>query len=156
MRQAFAQHATNSACGKYQFRNIIHLRGLIGDDDENVASHALVAASRLITNDNLASVFAVIGANDKQSAGITRAVVASACDPVALTVQAIQQAQGASRSWLVYLLATIGREKSQAYVKKHVPQLLKELDFFWKYHEQNWTNRLDVADQLDFLQAQYL
>lgn len=132
------------------------LLDLIADDDEDVATHALVSASRLITDDNIADVIAQVGDDAKKSAGIARAVVSSPSNPVPIIVEAIDQAEGAARSWLVYLLASLGKQKSEAYVRDHAAHLLSELDFFWKYHEENWTNRLDVADQLDFLGAQYL
>ncbi len=132
------------------------LLDLIADDDEDVATHALVAASRLITTGNLADVLAQVGDDAKKSAGIARAVVSSPCDPVPIIVEAVDNAKGASRSWLVYLLATLGKGKSEAYVRDNAEHLLSELDFFWRFHEENWTNRLDVADQLDFLGAQYL
>ncbi|MBN2291987.1 MAG: HEAT repeat domain-containing protein [Pirellulales bacterium] len=132
------------------------LLDLIADDDEDVATHAIVSASRLITDDNIADVLAQIGDNAKKSAGIARSVVLSSSNPVPIIVNAIENTDGASRNWLIYLLARLGIQKSEAYVRDNANHLLSELDFFWKYHEENWTNRLDVADQLDFLTAQYL
>jgi len=129
---------------------------LIAESDDVVATHALVAASRLITADNLVNVLAQVGDNASKSAGIARAVVSSSCNPVPIIVEAVEQAGGSARSWLVYLLASLGKQKSEAYVRENAEHLLSELDFFWKYHEENWTNRLDIADQLDFLGTQYL
>ena len=60
------------------------------------------------------------------------------------------------RCWLIYLLASLGRGRSETYVRDNAPHLLPDLAFFWDHHEANWTNRLDVADQIDFLRAQYL
>jgi len=132
------------------------LTDLIADDDEDVAVHALVAASRLITDDNLSALIAQVGDDARKSAGIARAVVSSSCNPVPIIVQAVDHAEASTRSWLIYLLASLGKAKSEAYVRDNASHLLPELDFFWKYHEENWTNRLDLADQLDFLGAQYL
>lgn len=129
---------------------------LIADDDENVATHALVAASRLIGDGNMPAVLAHVGDDARKSAGIARAVASASCDPVPLIVNAIAQAEGAARSWLIYLLASLGKSRSEPYIRQHADHLIDELDFFWKYHEENWTNRLDVADQLDFLSGQYL
>ena len=36
----------------------------------------------------------------------------------------------------------------------HASELLNELDFFWTHQVENWTNRVDVADQIDFLRGQ--
>ncbi len=73
-----------------------------------------------------------------------------------VVVGAVEQAQGNSRSWLVYLLASLGKTKAKDYVQANAAHLLPELDFFWKYHEDNWTNRLEIANQVDFLSAQHL
>jgi len=38
--------------------------------------------------------------------------------------------------------------------RKLPAEIRATLEFFWTHHAENWTNRLDVADQIDFLQQQ--
>ncbi len=64
------------------------------------------------------------------------------------------KAPASARPWLIYLLASLGRESCESHLMAHAPELLPELEFFWTYHQENWTNRLDVADQIDFLMGQ--
>jgi len=52
------------------------------------------------------------------------------------------------------MLACRGRAECGEYVADRAPELLRELDFFWTHQVENWTNRLDVADQIDFLREQ--
>jgi hypothetical protein len=90
----------------------------------------------------------------RQSAGIVRAVLSGGTDPIPTAVDLIREATGPQRLWLLYLLASLGRQRCAEYVGTHAPELLPELVFFWTHHVDNWTNRLDVADQIDFLLAQ--
>jgi hypothetical protein len=55
---------------------------------------------------------------------------------------------------LVYLLASFGRAACEPLLQEVAPDQLPPLHFYWTYHAENWTNRLDVADRLDFLMAQ--
>jgi hypothetical protein len=54
------------------------------------------------------------------------------------------------------MLACHGRAACGDFLTEHSPELLEELDFFWTHQVENWTNRLDVADQIDFLREQVL
>jgi hypothetical protein len=54
------------------------------------------------------------------------------------------------------MLACRGRAACGQYLSAQAPELLEELDFFWTHQVENWTNRLDVADQIDFLREQVL
>jgi hypothetical protein len=141
-----------------QSRNLTEtpLLELIADNDELLAVHSLVAASRLLTQDNLPATLKHLGANARKSAGIAKSIFSSRCDSVAIIAKAAEAAVGASRSWLLYTLASIGRGKCQPYLAANSPDLLEEVEFFWQFHDENWTNRLDVADQIDFLRAQNL
>ncbi len=97
----------------------------------------------------------LLGNDPRQSAGLAKAVLESNADYVAETLQQIQgEKDGPRRDWLLYVLAVAGRAKCEAIVKKSYPKLLFELEYFWKYHGDNWTNRLDVADQISFLGQQ--
>jgi len=89
-----------------------------------------------------------------KSAGIIRAVLASECDFVPAALAQIRSSTGERRQWLLYLLAAKGREACFGIVQQSAPDLLSELEFFWTFHAENWTNRLDVADQIDFLHKQ--
>jgi hypothetical protein len=129
---------------------------LVANDDELVAVHSLVAASRLLTQDSLPAALKHMGTHTRKSAGIAKTILASQCDSVAIVAQAAEAAEGAARSWLLYTLASLGRDKCQAYLTANAPGLLEEVEFFWQFHDENWTNRLDVADQIDFLRAQNL
>ena len=63
--------------------------------------------------------------------------------------------RGRRRQWLLYLIAASGRERCETIVRARAPDLLDELEFFWTHQADNWTNRLDVADQINFLELQY-
>lgn len=126
----------------------------VNDDDELTAVHAIVASSRLISDENIEAVLAEIDDDQRRSAGIVRAVLRSSCNPVPVAVRLLKAATGNRRSWLLYLLASAGRAKSADYLRQSAPELLSQLEFFWTHQTENWTNRLDVADQIDFLAQQ--
>lgn len=126
----------------------------VSDDDEVIAVHAIVAGSRLITEENLETVLADVGTDRRQSAGIVRAVLRSTCSVVPTVVRLLKTAAGDRQSWLLYLLASKGREVCEEYLRAHAPDVMSRLEFFWLYQVENWTNRLDVADQIDFLAQQ--
>jgi hypothetical protein len=56
----------------------------------------------------------------------------------------------------MYLLACHGRAACDSFVRSAAPSLLEELDFFWTHQVENWTNRLDVAGEINFLCGQVL
>jgi len=126
----------------------------VNEDGELTAVHAIVASSRLITDENVEAVLAGIDDDQRRSAGIVRAVLRSDCNPVAAAVNLLKAATGNRRSWLLYLLASEGRAKCADYLRQSAPELLSQLEFFWTHQTENWTNRLDVADQIDFLAQQ--
>lgn len=128
----------------------------VGDADEVTALHAILGIARLLKPNSLASVLRGIGDNDRRSAGLVRAVLLSRFDFVPEVVRACKKSTGKQRQWLLYLLACRGREAFAQRVGAEAPELVEELDFFWTHQVENWTNRLDVADQIDFLQAQVL
>ena len=98
----------------------------------------------------------MLGEDDRQSAGIVKAVLASSCEFVPTVVEHLKNATGSRRQWLLYLIASKGRAACETYLREHVPQIVDEVAFFWDYHRGNWTARLDVADQTEFLLAQVL
>lgn len=125
------------------------------DADELVAVHAIAGASRLIGANNIGKVLNMIGNDSRLAAGIVKAVVSSKFDFVPEAVRQIQLATlGARRQWLLYSLAAAGKMICEPFIATSAPALLGELAFFWDYHADNWTNRLDVADQVDFLEKQ--
>lgn len=128
---------------------------LVSDKVEEVATHAIVTVTRLLTDDNLTLALDQIGPDAEQSAAIVRAVRDSQIEFVPEVVRRIQKGSP-ERQWLVYLLASAGRERSEAYLKQQEPKLLPELDFFWRFHSENWTSRVDISDQLEFLADQVL
>ena len=128
----------------------------VHDRDELAAVHAIVAASRLLTSETLESVLLKIGEDDRLSAGLVRVILLSRLDFVPHVLRLIRGSKGKQRRWLVYALACRGRAACAQYATANAPELLEELDFFWTHQVENWTNRLDVADQIDFLQAQML
>ena len=138
-----------AACvwGMSDWRKIVPL---VADRDEIVAVHAIVKAARLIAPENIADVIGMIGQDQRMSAGIVRALLGGQCDSVSEAV-CHMPASGSKRQWLMYLLASLGRDRC----RNLPPTVASELEFFWSRHVENWTNRLDVADQLDFLTQQY-
>jgi hypothetical protein len=126
----------------------------VHDSDEVVAVHAILALSRLVRSENLEAVLQKIGDDARQSAGLVRAVLLSQVDFVPEIVRLIHASSGQRRQWLLYMLACRGRAACSQYLKDQSPELLGELDFFWTHQAENWTNRLDVADQIDFLRGQ--
>jgi hypothetical protein len=128
----------------------------VHDSDELTAVHAIAGASRLISPQTLDSFLEAIGRNDRQSAGIVRSLLASPCDFVSEVVRSIRTSSGKRRQWLLYLLGCRGRDACAEFLRSEAPELLQELDFFWTHHVENWTNRLDVADQISFLREQML
>ena len=44
----------------------------------------------------------------------------------------------------------------ERHLREHAPELLRELEFFWTRQVENWTDRLDVAEQIDFQLSQVL
>jgi hypothetical protein len=125
----------------------------VDDDDEMTAVHAIVAGSSLITEQNVEAVLADVGAH-RRSAGIIRAVLRSDCNAVPIVARLLQTAEGHRRSWLLYFLAAKGRKPCESYLRSNAPDLASQLEFFWQHQVENWTNRLDVADQIDFLAQQ--
>lgn len=132
------------------------LRAHVHDHDEVVAVHAILALSRLIRSDNLESILQEVGDDRRQSAGLVRAVLLSRLSFVPDIVRLIRASSGRRRQWLLYALACLGRDACGRYVSSQAPELLGELDFFWTHQVENWTNRLDAADQIDFLREQVL
>ncbi|NUQ60974.1 MAG: HEAT repeat domain-containing protein [Pirellulales bacterium] len=135
------------------------LTGLVAhvhDSDEVVAVHAILALSRMVCSDNLEALLRHVGDDGRQSAGLVQAVLLSRLDFVPHIVRLIRASSGQRRRWLLYMLACRGRTVCGQYVSDHAPELLNELDFFWTHQVENWTNRLDVADQIDFLREQVL
>jgi hypothetical protein len=124
------------------------------DADEDTALHAIVALSRLVTDQTIDTLLAVLGNERSKSAAIVRAVQLSSLRPVERVVEGLRAASGERREWLLYLLASFGRAACEPLVRMSAPDLLPRLDFHWMYHVENWTNRLYVADRLDFLMAQ--
>ncbi|HVA46189.1 MAG TPA: hypothetical protein VNH11_07435 [Pirellulales bacterium] len=113
-----------------------------------------MAGSRVVTEENVEAVLAEVGDDARRSAGIIRAVLRSACNPVPIAVRLLKAATGNRRSWLLYLLASEGRAKCADYLRQSAPELLSQFEFFWTHQTENWTNRLDAADQIDFLAQQ--
>ena len=132
------------------------LLNLLTDDDETVAVHSLVAISRLVTDAHLPDLLELLGQNQRQSACIAKAILLSSCDSLPHVAAKLTTATSNARLWLLYLLACMGREHCEDFLRRSAPDVLDELNFFWTYHSENWTSRLDVADQLDFLSAQIL
>ncbi|MBN1492268.1 MAG: HEAT repeat domain-containing protein [Phycisphaerae bacterium] len=127
---------------------------LLADEDELVAVHALVSASRLMNGEGLALAFSHLGDDARVSAGVVRAILAARIDPVPLAVSRLRQVSGTARSWLLYLLAMLGRDRCEPHLRQYASDLIGQLDFFWTKHVQNWTNRFEVADQIDYQLAQ--
>ncbi len=128
---------------------------LTPDADELTAVHAIVGTGRLIDDKNVGFVLQQLGNDDRQSAGLVRAALASRINFLPEAVRQITAASpGTRRQWLLYLIAAAGQNRAEPIVRKLAPHLEQELLFFWKHHASNWTNRLDVADQIDFLEQQ--
>ncbi|MDQ3330607.1 MAG: HEAT repeat domain-containing protein [Planctomycetota bacterium] len=129
---------------------------LVSDEVEEIATHAIVTVTRLLNDGDLKLVLDQIGPNAKQAAAIVRAVRDSRVDFVPEVVGRIQEDRSETRQWLIYLLASAGRTRSEAYLRQSEPKLLHELEFFWRFQTENWTSRVDVSDQLQFLADQIL
>ena len=130
------------------------LLAYLDDSDELVAVHAIMGVSRVLKADNLESILLQIGDNDRHSAGLVRAVLLTQLPFVPQVVRLIGRSRRKQRQWLLYLLACHGRTACSEHVQNEAPELLEELDCFWTHHVENWTNRLDVADEIDFLRSQ--
>jgi hypothetical protein len=128
----------------------------VHERDEVVAIHAILALSRLVRSDNLEGLLQKVGDDRRQSAGLVRAVLLSRLDCVPDIVRLVGASVGQRRQWLLYILACRGRAACEEYLLAQSPELLRELEFFWAHQVENWTNRLDVADQIDFLRGQVL
>jgi hypothetical protein len=164
-RELLTEIATNNA-NESEFRaaaawglattkaDVARLLRLVDDLDEPTAVHAIVGASRRIDASNIRSVLEFIGSDAKRSAGTVRAVLVSRVDFVDEAIAQIRSASSERRPWLLYLLAAKGRTFSEERIRRMAPELMTDLEFFWTYHGENWTNRLDVADQIDFLRVQ--
>jgi hypothetical protein len=130
------------------------LLAYLDDSDELVAIHAILGVSKLLKAGDLQSVLCGIDEEDRRSAGLIRAILLTRLDFVPQVVRLIGKSKGRQRQWMLYLLASHGRTACSNHIRKGAPELLKELDFFWTHQAENWTNRLDVADQIDFLRSQ--
>ena len=131
------------------------LLALTHDSDETTAVHAIVGSSRLIEAPHIAHVLQAIDADDKQAAGLVRSVLSSACDFMPELIRQLHSAPpGKRRQWLLYLAAAAGQARCEPYIRELPAEARMTLEFFWTHHANNWTNRLDVADQIDFLQQQ--
>lgn len=128
---------------------------LMRDADEIVAIHAISGATRLLSPSTIATTLDHLGDDSRLSGGVARVLLASKIDVVPAIIARLPSATGETRGWLIYLLARLGRERVAPHLAGNVA-VLSELGLFWKRHEENWTNRLDVADQIDFLLRQIL
>jgi HEAT repeat protein len=128
---------------------------LTHDLDETTAVHAIIGSSRLVEVGNVAQVLHAIDADDRQAAGLVRAILSSTCDFVPELIRQLQSTPaGTRRQWLLYLAAAAGHARCRPFAGKLPAEIRGTLEFFWKHHAENWTNRLDVVDQIDFLQQQ--
>lgn len=130
------------------------LLAAVVDSDEDAASHAIVSLSRWVNENSVDGLIAQLGPDDRLSAAICKAIELSRVRPLDTVVTELLRSSGGRRAWLLYLLALFGRQTSASHVAKHAPQLLEQLEFFWRHHGENWTNRLDIADRLEFLAIQ--
>lgn len=138
-----------------QPNSLSNLLPFVPDSDELTALHAIVAAARLVDSASLALVLRAIEDDGRMAAGLVRALLLSECNYLPETVRQIGETpHGARRSWLLYLLAATGRKRCSPFVRLLPPDALAELEFFWLHQVDNWTNRLDVADQIDYLARQ--
>lgn len=129
---------------------------LMRDADELVAVHAIAGVTRLLSSSTIAMALDDLGDDSRLSAGVARALLAATKIELAPAIIArLPRAKGENREWLIYLLARLGRESVAPHLVDN-GDIRSELEFFWKRHEENWTNRLDVADQIDFLLRQIL
>lgn len=136
-------------------RGLDELLALTADADELTAVHSISSSARVINDGNIADVLRRVGGDDRTSAGVVRAILGSTADFVSETIkQLLAEGQTQRRRWLLYLIASAGRAKCEPTVQRMAPQLIQELEFHWTQHGDNWTNRLDVADQLNFLDQQ--
>ncbi|MEX2174998.1 MAG: HEAT repeat domain-containing protein [Pirellulaceae bacterium] len=124
------------------------------ETDEDISVHATVALSRVISSANVDQLLDCIGEDNRLSAGIVKAIELSSIRPVESVIDRLNRAKPAVRSWLVFTLCSFGRECCEATIKQKAANLLPQLDFYWKHHKDNWTNRVDVLDRIDFLKAQ--
>jgi hypothetical protein len=131
------------------------LLSFISDQDELVAVHAIVGAARLIEPMTLAHVLQSIRDDNREAAGLARAVLSSQCDFIPEALAQLRSAPAVPRrQWLLYLLAAAGRKRCESVIRSTAPDLMTELEFYWTHQADNWTNRLDVADQIDYLEEQ--
>ena len=127
---------------------------LTHDPDETTAVHAIIGSSRLIKSSNVAQVLQAIDTDNRQAAGLVRAVLSSKCDFLPELIRQLQSTpSGPRRQWLLYLAAAAGQAKCERFFSKLPAEIRATLEFFWTHHADNWTNRLDVADQIDFSPA---
>lgn len=127
----------------------------VSDPDELAAVHAIVAGSRLIGPESVATVLSAIDDDNRRAAGLVRTVLSSRCDYLSEAIGQLRSAPAnPRRQWLLYLLAASGRSRCEPIVRSSAPELLNELEFYWTHQAANWTNRLDVADQINYLEQQ--
>ena len=139
--------------GAYEIEQTNLLESIV-DQDEDTALHAIVSLSRLTTDRNVDVLLDRLGSDQRLSAALVKVVQLSKVRPLKRIIGALKSESGDRRNWLLYLLAGFGPETCEEVLKSEAPELLPELEFFWRYHAQNWMNRFEVADRLDFLLAQ--
>ena len=82
---------------------------ITADADEVAAVHAIVGTSKAINDANVAGILQLLGADERQSAGLAKAVLESDCDFVPETLWQIQnESAGPRRDWLLYVIAVAG------------------------------------------------
>jgi hypothetical protein len=113
-----------------------------------------VTLSRLVTEETLPRLLPLLGEDPRRSAAVVKAIQLAEQRPVVSVIRAVKGRTGKPRSWLIYLLACWGREVCQAMLTAHAPELLPEVELFWTFHNENWLNSLDVAEELDLLRFQ--
>lgn len=119
-----------------------------------MALHAIVTLSRLVTENDLPHLLPLLGKDPRQSAAVVKSLQLAESRLVEPVIHAINTASDNQRSWLIYLLACWGRGVCEARLKEHAPSLLNEVNAFWSFHNENWLNNLETADQLDLLRSQ--
>src|SRR5207249_7064507 len=97
---------------------------------EDVASHAVVALSQLITEATVDELLSRLGSDERLSAGIVKAIQCSKVRPAQRVVAMLATSARETQAWLLYLLALLGREAAGSAVEQLAPALLPQLDFF--------------------------
>lgn len=132
---------------------------LLGDSDDGVAMHAVVAASQMVEAGNCRTLVRQLGKGDRLSSGIVRVFLESDKEDWVEPVvdEAIKCTDPSRRSWLFYLVGCLGKPRVDRFLGRYGTngkRLATEVALFWHQFGSDWTWDSTIADKIKYIRMQ--